>query len=155
VRTEFAEALHQAAAEGRREAVEILVELGVPIDRPGQMQGTPLHHAAWWGHGDVVAALLAPRRGPGCARPNGGATPLVDRPGSFHPPGRWRAERHRPHRIARAGSGRVGRAELSTRPRRAGRWLEGGAGAAPQAIATTGCRGRLRPSRRARADGHR
>ena len=58
VRDEFFEALHQAAVEGRRAAVEILLELGVAIDRPGQMGGTPLHHAAWWGHDDVVAALL-------------------------------------------------------------------------------------------------
>src|SRR3954447_17085632 len=59
VRTEFAEALHQGAAEGRREAVEILLDLGVPIARPGERAGTPLHHAAWWGQDDVVAALLA------------------------------------------------------------------------------------------------
>ena len=87
VRTEFAEALHQAAAEGRREAVEILLELGVPIGRPGERGGTPLHHAAWWGHGDVVAALLA--RGADPAREaDGGATPLMwTAHGSFHSPG--------------------------------------------------------------------
>src|SRR3954453_20091248 len=87
VRTEFAEALHQAAAEGRREAVEILLELGVPVDRPGERGGTPLHHAAWWGHGDVVAALLA--RGADPAREaHGGATPLMwTAHGSFHSPG--------------------------------------------------------------------
>jgi ankyrin repeat protein/GNAT superfamily N-acetyltransferase len=87
VRTEFAEALHQAAAEGRREAVEILLDLGVPIERPGQMQGTPLHHAAWWGHGDVVEALLARGSSPAW-RAEGGATPLAwTAHGSFHSPG--------------------------------------------------------------------
>ena len=87
VRTEFAEALHQAAAEGRREAVEVLLDLGVPIDRPGERGGTPLHHAAWWGHDDVVAALLA--RGADPAREaDGGATPLAwTAHGSFHSPG--------------------------------------------------------------------
>ena len=87
VRTEFAEALHQAAAEGRREAVEILLELGVPIDRPGERGGTPLHHAAWWGHGDVVRrcsrAARTRRR-----EADGGATPLMwTAHGSFHSPG--------------------------------------------------------------------
>ena len=38
----------------------------MPIGRPGQMGGTPLHHAAWWGHGEVVEALLA--RGADAAR---------------------------------------------------------------------------------------
>ena len=87
VRTEFAEALHQAAAEGRRKAVEILLELGLPIDGPGERGGTPLHHAAWWGHGDVVAVLLT--RGSDPAREaNGGATPLMwTAHGSFHSPG--------------------------------------------------------------------
>src|SRR3954452_2684066 len=87
VRTEFAEALHQAAAEGRREAAEILLDLGVPIDRPGERGGTPLHHAAWWGQDDVVAELLA--RGSDPAREAaGGATPLAwAAHGSFHCPG--------------------------------------------------------------------
>ncbi len=89
LRTEFAEALHQAAAEGRRAAVEILLELGVPSERPGQMGGAPLHHAAWWGHGDVVATLLA--HGADArqvAEPGIGGTPLGwTAHGSFHSPG--------------------------------------------------------------------
>ena len=89
VRTEFAEALHQAAAEGRAAAVEILLELGVPIDRPGEMGGTPLHHAAWWGHGDVVDALLARGADPArVAEPGIGGTALGwTAHGSFHSPG--------------------------------------------------------------------
>jgi ankyrin repeat protein/GNAT superfamily N-acetyltransferase len=87
VRDEFGEALHQAAAEGRRAAVEILLELGVRKDRPGQMGGTPLHHAAWWGHGDVVEELLARGSDP-LARADHDATPLGwTAHGSFHCPG--------------------------------------------------------------------
>ena len=89
VRAEFFEALHQAAAEGRAAAVEILLELGVPIDLPGQMGGTPLHHGAWWGHGDVVDALLARGADPArVAEPGIGGTPLGwAAHGSFHSPG--------------------------------------------------------------------
>jgi ankyrin repeat protein/GNAT superfamily N-acetyltransferase len=87
LRRDFFEALHQAAAEGRRAAVEILLELGVRMDRPGQMGGTPLHHAAWWGHGDVVEVLLARGSDP-AAEADGGATPLGwTAHGSFHSPG--------------------------------------------------------------------
>src|SRR4051794_3734329 len=87
VRTVYFEALHQAAAEGRTGAVAILLDLGVPIDLPGEMGGTPLHHAAWWGHGDVVELLLA--RGADPHRPNAaGATPLAAAAhGSFECPG--------------------------------------------------------------------
>ena len=89
VRDEFFEALHQAAAEGRADAVGILLDLGVAIDLPGQMGGTPLHHAAWWGHGDVVALLLErgadPQRR---AEPGIGGTALGwTAHGSFHSPG--------------------------------------------------------------------
>jgi ankyrin repeat protein len=89
VRSECFEALHQAAAEGRAVAAELLLDLGVAIDLPGQMGGTPLHHAAWWGHGDVVALLLGrgadPQRR---AEPGNGGTPLAwAAHGSFHSPG--------------------------------------------------------------------
>ena len=88
VRDEFFEALHQAAAEGRAAAAEILLELGVKLDLPGQMGGTPLHHAAWWGHDDVVALLLEhggdPQRR---AEPGIGGTALGwTAHGSFHCP---------------------------------------------------------------------
>jgi GNAT superfamily N-acetyltransferase len=86
LRSDFYEALHQAAAEGRRAAVEILLELGVRTDLPGQMRGTPLHHAAWWGHGDVVEELLA--RGSDPSAGSDGGTPLAwTAHGSFHCPG--------------------------------------------------------------------
>ena len=53
------------------------------------MGGTPLHHAAWWGHGDVVALLLErgadPQRR---AEPGIGGTALGwTAHGSFHSPG--------------------------------------------------------------------
>jgi ankyrin repeat protein/ribosomal protein S18 acetylase RimI-like enzyme len=89
VRNEFFEALHQVAAEGRADAAEILLELGVRIDRPGDMGGTPLHHAAWWGHGDVVALLLEHGADPEQrADPGIGGTALGwTAHGSFHSPG--------------------------------------------------------------------
>ena len=94
LRAEFGEALHQAAAEGRRDAVEILLELGVRLDQPGQMGGAPLHHASWWGHGDVVEETAGARRGPG----------------------RGRRARHRRDRA------RLGRARLVPLPRPGGGW---------------------------------
>ena len=89
IRTEFGEALHEAAAEGRRAAVEILLELGVAIGRPGQLGGTPLHHAAWWGRDAVVAALLDAGADPAArAEPGVGGTALGwTAHGSFHSPG--------------------------------------------------------------------
>ena len=89
LRSEFAEALHEAAAEGRSAAVEILLELGVPIDRRGQMGGTPLHHGAWWGHGAVVDTLLTRGADPtAVAEPGIGGTALGwAAHGSFHCPG--------------------------------------------------------------------
>jgi ankyrin repeat protein/GNAT superfamily N-acetyltransferase len=89
IRAEFYEALHEAAAEGRRATVEILLELGVRIDLPGQMGGTPAHHAAWWGHGDVVDELLARGADPARrAEPGIGGTALGwAAHGSFASPG--------------------------------------------------------------------
>jgi hypothetical protein len=87
VRTEFFEALHQAAAEGRPVAVELLLDLGVPIDLPGQMGGTPLHHAAWWGHGDVVALLLERGADPHRLNDDGSTALAAAAGGSFHSPG--------------------------------------------------------------------
>ena len=53
------------------------------------MGGTPLHHAAWWGHGDVVELLL--ERGADLhrrAEPGIGGTALGwTAHGSFHSPG--------------------------------------------------------------------
>jgi ankyrin repeat protein len=53
------------------------------------MGGTPLHHAAWWGHDDVVAALLDAGADPARrAEPGIGGTALGwAAHGSFHCPG--------------------------------------------------------------------
>ena len=71
------------------DAAEILLGLGVAIGRAGQMGGTPLHHAAWWGHGDVVALLLERGADPHRrAEPGIGGTALGwTAHGSFHSPG--------------------------------------------------------------------
>ena len=59
VRTEFVEALHQAAAEGRRVAVELLLDLGVPSTGRGR-----------WAARRCTTRLVGPRRGGrGAARP--------------------------------------------------------------------------------------
>jgi GNAT superfamily N-acetyltransferase len=58
LRTELAELLVSAAADGRAEQVRALLRLGVPVDTRGQMGGRALHHAAWWGRPDIVAILL-------------------------------------------------------------------------------------------------
>ena len=54
------------------------------------MGGTPLHHGAWWGHGDVVDALLDARRGPERAWPSRASAARAlgwAAHGSFHCPG--------------------------------------------------------------------
>ena len=160
VRTEFAEALHQAAAEGRREAVEILLDLGVPIDRPGERGGTPLHHAAWWGHGDVVAALLA--RGADPAREaDGGATPLMwTAHGSFHSPGpvAGGGTDHHADRAAAGAGGRRDRAGDDPRGRAGAGRVARGAGRRSRSRRTTpssSTRRTPRISRRCAASGSR
>lgn len=90
IRDTYFEALHQAAAEGRAVAASILLELGVGIGRAGQMGGTALHHAAWWGHLDVVEVLLERGADPQrpAAEPGVGGTALGwAAHGSFHSPG--------------------------------------------------------------------
>jgi ankyrin repeat protein/ribosomal protein S18 acetylase RimI-like enzyme len=59
LRTADAGTLAAAAGDGRRAAVEILLDLGVPVDARGTSGGTALHAAAWTGSGDIVALLLA------------------------------------------------------------------------------------------------
>jgi ankyrin repeat protein len=53
------ELLPMCASGGHDETVVRLLELGVPIDAPGQEGGTALHYAAWWAEPDTVALLLA------------------------------------------------------------------------------------------------
>jgi ankyrin repeat protein/GNAT superfamily N-acetyltransferase len=60
LRTSEADVLARAAARGRREAVEALLDLGVPVDARGPMGETPLLAARECGH-DTIAALLLER----------------------------------------------------------------------------------------------
>jgi ankyrin repeat protein len=38
--------------------LRLLLDAGFPIDTPGELDGTPLHQAAWWGRPGNVALLL-------------------------------------------------------------------------------------------------
>jgi ankyrin repeat protein len=49
----------QAAGEGRRDAVRLMLKLGFDLARESEWGGTPLHWAAWHGNADVVRELLA------------------------------------------------------------------------------------------------
>jgi Ankyrin repeats (3 copies) len=70
--------LVHAAGRGRREAVELMLELGFPVDIRSEEWGeTPLHAAAWYGFAEIVRVLLAHGADPRAAagEPFGG-TPL-------------------------------------------------------------------------------
>jgi ankyrin repeat protein/GNAT superfamily N-acetyltransferase len=58
LRTSQAGVLARAAARGRRDAVEALLDLGVPVDARGPAGETALVAARECGHADVVALLL-------------------------------------------------------------------------------------------------
>jgi ankyrin repeat protein/GNAT superfamily N-acetyltransferase len=58
LRTSEADALARAAARGQRAAVEVLLDLGVPVDARGPAGETALLAAREYGHADVVALLL-------------------------------------------------------------------------------------------------
>jgi ankyrin repeat protein/GNAT superfamily N-acetyltransferase len=84
LRTSEADVLARAAGRGQREAVEALLDLGVPVDARGPMGETPLIAARECGHNEIAALLLdrgadprkgAPREGDGgrAAEPRGGA----------------------------------------------------------------------------------
>jgi ankyrin repeat protein len=38
--------------------LRLVLDAGFPIDTPGELEGTALHHAAWWGRAGNVALLL-------------------------------------------------------------------------------------------------
>jgi ankyrin repeat protein/GNAT superfamily N-acetyltransferase len=60
-RDELGAALVIAAAEGRVEAIALLLDAGAPLDARGDLGGSALHHAAWHGRGGSIDVLL--RRG--------------------------------------------------------------------------------------------
>jgi len=59
LRTSEADILARAAGRGQREAVEILLDLGVAVDARGAMGETPLVAAHECGHAAIAALLLA------------------------------------------------------------------------------------------------
>jgi ankyrin repeat protein/GNAT superfamily N-acetyltransferase len=82
LRTSEADVLARAAGRGQRDAVEVLLDLGVPVDARGPGGETPLTAARECGH-DAIAALLL-ERGADPRKP----TPSGDQPPSAEPRGR-------------------------------------------------------------------
>ncbi|HWZ42562.1 MAG TPA: ankyrin repeat domain-containing protein [Candidatus Saccharimonadales bacterium] len=67
-------AMNSAAGQGHLEAVRLMIEVGMPIDRHGVNGDTPLHYAASMGHLPVVR-LLVEAHAPLHARQMQGLTP--------------------------------------------------------------------------------
>jgi len=55
---EYHRFLPEFAASHRTSAVRVLLGLGVPVDTPGDLDGTALHWACWKGYADLVQLLL-------------------------------------------------------------------------------------------------
>lgn len=69
--------LHFAAATGRCDLAQVLLQGGAAVDEPGGIDGTTaLHLASAEGHGDVVELLLGSGASV-CAADNVGSTPLL------------------------------------------------------------------------------
>jgi ankyrin repeat protein/GNAT superfamily N-acetyltransferase len=78
LRTAEADTLANWAANGRREAVEVLLDLGVPVDARGPGGLTALQEATACGHDELVALLLERGAYPGKRAPEDG--PVADEP---------------------------------------------------------------------------
>lgn len=39
-------------------AMRVMLDVGFPVDARGELEGTPLHHASWWGRAPAVELLL-------------------------------------------------------------------------------------------------
>jgi ankyrin repeat protein/GNAT superfamily N-acetyltransferase len=78
LRTAEADTLANWAANGRREAVEVLLDLGVPVDARGPGGLTALQEATACGHEELVALLLERGADPGKRAPEDG--PVADEP---------------------------------------------------------------------------
>lgn len=48
----------RAAAGGRTQTLRAAADLGLPLDQPGDLRATPLHHAAWNGRAEAARVLL-------------------------------------------------------------------------------------------------
>jgi ankyrin repeat protein len=53
------EALPAAAQHGNLESVQLMLDLGFPVDAGGLHGGTALHQAAWFGHLPIIRLLLS------------------------------------------------------------------------------------------------
>jgi ankyrin repeat protein len=52
------ELLPESATWNGGATLRLLLDVGFPLDTTGELEGTALHHAAWWGRADNVALLL-------------------------------------------------------------------------------------------------
>lgn len=50
--------LTHVASRGRIDVVKTMLDLGFDVSARGDLGGTALHHASWWGHHEVVDLLL-------------------------------------------------------------------------------------------------
>jgi ankyrin repeat protein len=57
--TEGGRLLHRAVGSGRRDAVELLLECGVPLEAKGHDGVTPLHAAVWNGQKEIAELLVS------------------------------------------------------------------------------------------------
>jgi len=65
--------LHEAASNGRAEALEWLLQHGAEVDRPDQEGATALLNAAASGHHEIVARLIAHHANPAAHNQKGGS----------------------------------------------------------------------------------
>jgi ankyrin repeat protein len=58
LRADDVELLTESASWKDQAALRLLLDLGFPLDARGELDGTALHQAAWWGRAENVALLL-------------------------------------------------------------------------------------------------
>ncbi|MCZ6574765.1 MAG: ankyrin repeat domain-containing protein [Planctomycetota bacterium] len=75
-RVHASEALHDAVKDGAAKTVAILIEYGADPNATDAKGWTPLHHAAYLGHRDVVLVLLRTKAEVDATEPATGATAL-------------------------------------------------------------------------------
>ena len=68
--------VHAAVESNRPEAVRLLHDLGIPLDRMNEVARTPMHDAAWNGNLDMVKLLVELGADPGVREPSYQGTPL-------------------------------------------------------------------------------
>jgi ankyrin repeat protein/GNAT superfamily N-acetyltransferase len=85
LRTSEADILARAAGRGQREAVEVLLDLGVPVDARGPMGETPLIAARECGHPTIAALLLKRGADPRKRAPKAGGRGVAAEPSHAGP----------------------------------------------------------------------